>query len=251
MTGLRLFLFRFSFSFCVLLSFRCLEASVLELLEEELGVVIGAIVAVVILFFLLALHHSLDEAGALHGIHVLLRVLDDCAKGVVLHDLDFDGHLLVEAHVAVVTDVAVECELASTAETLLHLELANVASFRMLQALDLDDVGFGCGVNDDDVPVGVSDEGIVFGMDVSWALILRQVVIGQRDVEGNDVGRCDRGLAFHGYYVGASDQGHDLDDFLELGKLGFVAAEEVKFSTLRYGQSAEGINFPIWDLIVF
>ena len=132
------------------------------------------------------------EAGALNCIDILLGVFDHNAVGVVLDDFDFDGHLLVEAHVAVVADVAMESELASTAESLLHLELDDVATVSMLQALDLDDVGLGLRVDDDDVPVGASDEGVVFGVDVSWALVRGQVVVRQRDVERNDVGRCNR-----------------------------------------------------------
>ena len=64
-----------------------------------------------------------------------------------------------------------EGELASTTETLSHLELHHVGAFLAPQALDLNDILLGLRVDDDDVPVGAADEWVTLRVDVTWALI--------------------------------------------------------------------------------
>lgn len=155
---LNLFL-RFSLGFRVLCGFRSLDACVLELLEEKVWVIVRAVI--IVIFFLFSLEHSLDEAWALNGIVVLLGVFVHHTVRVILLDINLDGHLFVEADVAVVADEAVEGKLASTTKTLLHLELNNVGAFRALQSLDLDNILLGLRVDDDDVPVGSADEWVV------------------------------------------------------------------------------------------
>ena len=163
---------------------------------------------------------------------VLLGVLVDDTTGVVVLDVHLDVQLLVEAHVAVIAEVAVEGELAGAAEALLHLELADVAAVFGLETLDLDNVLLGLSVHDHDVPVSLANEWVVLRVDVSRALVLRQVVIGDGDLESDDVAGCDDLFAIDTDLVRNSDQRHDLDDFLKLGKLGLVSTEEVKFGAL-------------------
>lgn len=221
--GLRLSLLSFGFGLRVLGGLWSFKAGVLELLEEQFWVVVRAGIVILVLF--LTLEHALNEAWSLDSIVVFLSVLVDDAARVVLLDVHLDLDLLVEAHVAVIANEAVEGELAGATEALLHLELANVAAVLGLEALDLDHVLLGLGVHDDDVPVGLAHEWVVLRMDVSWALVLRQVVVGDSDLESDDVAACDDLFAFDSDRVCNSDQRHDLDDFLKLGKLCLISTE--------------------------
>jgi len=228
---LNLFL-RFGLGFCVLCSFRSLDACVLELLEEKVWVIVRAVI--ILFFFLLSLEHSLDEAWALNGVVVLLGVFVQHTVRVILLDINLNAHLLVEADVAVVADVAVEGELASTTEFLLHLELHLVGAFLAPQSLNLDDILLGLRVDDDDVPVGTADEWVILRVDVTWAMICGQIVVCDRNGECDNIAGSDSFFTFNVHLICHSDDWHaSPDDFFELGELGLIASEETKFGALR------------------
>ena len=79
---------RSGFGFLVPCSFRSPDTCVLELLEEKVGVIVRAVI--ILIFVLLSLEHSLDEAWALNGVMVLLGVLVHHTVRIILHDINFD-----------------------------------------------------------------------------------------------------------------------------------------------------------------
>jgi len=170
------------FGLLELLGFGGLQTGIFELLKEHFGVVVGAVVV----FFLFASHQLLNETWSLDGFLVLLRVFLNHSVGVVSEHVDLNADLLVETNEAVVHDIAVELELASATESLLHLKLADVG-VNSLETLDLDHVLLGLSVDDDDVPVVLLDEGVVGGVDVAGSYFLGQLVVLNVDRERDDV----------------------------------------------------------------
>ena len=230
--------------FLVLGGLRCLKTSSFEFLQKDFGVVIRALIVIILVD-----HHRLNEVGALNSILIFLRVFLNYARGVVLKNVDLDAELLIEAHVGVVAEEAVEGEFAGATEALLHLELANILAIVALEALDLDNILFGCGVHNHEIPVGSLEVGVSEGADVAGALVLRQVVVLESDFERDNIRGGDGFLTFDLNLVASSYEGKGLDNFLELIKLGSVSAKESELCALGRRKSAECLNLAVRDLM--
>jgi len=191
----------------------------------------------------------LNETWSLDGFLVLLGVFLNHSVGVVSEHVNLNADLLVEANEAVVHDKAVELELAGATESLLHLELADIG-VDSLEAFDLDDVLLGLGVDDDDVPVALLDEGVVSGVDVAGADCLGQLVVLNVDGERDDVAGRDGRLALHFHFLVNRHKRHHFDYFLKLDQLGLVALEESEFGALLGGHAAEGLDLAVGDLVL-
>ena len=142
-----------------------------------------------------------------------------------------------------------ELEFACASETLLHLKFANVA-VNGLKFLYLDHIFFGLSINDDDIPVAFLDKGIVFRANVAWSVLFFEQIVLNVDCERDDVASGDRRFSFHLNFLGDRDKRHGFDAFLELVKLCFISAKEAERGALIGRQSAESLDFAVWDLVL-
>ena len=105
-----------------------------------------------------SVHHALHHGGLLHGVVVLLGVLDGLPAGCLGHNVDLVLDKLVEASVRVVLEVNVNLNFTGLAHALLHLfgEYL-IGRGELVQGEDL------ClsGVSEDQVPVALLKEGVV------------------------------------------------------------------------------------------
>jgi len=170
---------------------RFLETSVFEFLRE----VVHVIVTILRVFFF-SLNHLLNETRTLNSVLVFLRVFVVDAVGILLHNSALEGNLLVEAEIAVVADVAVEIECASTTKALLHLKSHSVAVGFSSKALDLDNVLLSLSIDNADVPVALFQEIIVLGADEARADLLGKLIVHNLNFECHDVHSGDDSFAF-------------------------------------------------------